>query len=129
MVKSTTTNAQGQGKNQTSVSQMKTKPQAAIGKRGLCAEGVSNTVNKCIRSSEDVVLAMGLQYNLNKTAHGIDYIKGNIAMLQGAYAMLTAYTALQATGKTDLDIITSAKISATVLGQIQVLTMFLSESK
>ena len=116
----------GQGKNQTSP--LKTKPVAARGKRGLCAEGVCNTVNKCIRSSEDIMLAQGLQYHLEAHEEGVKLIEANIVMLQGALGIIKAYTTLQATAKTDLDIITSSKIEAGVMGQIAILTMCLPKS-
>lgn len=114
-----------QGKNQTSVSQMKTKPLSAIGKRGLCAEGVSNTVNKCVRSAEDIVNAIGMGYPLTDTPEGRALVEANIAMLQGASAIITAYTALEATKNTDLDIITSSRIGTNILGNIAILQQFL----
>ena len=115
-----------QGKNQTSVSQMKTKPLSAIGKRGLCAEGVSNTVNKCVRSAEDIVNAIGMGYPLTDTPEGRALVKANIAMLQGASDIITAYTALEATKTTDLDIITSSRIGTNILGNIAILQQFLA---
>ena len=115
-----------QGKNQTSVSQMKTKPLSAIGKRGLCAEGVSNTVNKCVRSAEDIVNAIGMGYPLTDTPEGRALVEANIAMLEGASAIITAYTALEATKTTDLDIITSSRIGTNILGNIAILQQFLA---
>lgn len=115
-----------QGKNQTSVSQMKTKPLSAIGKRGLCAEGVSNTVNKCVRSAEDIVNAIGMGYPLTDTPEGRRLVEANIAMLEGASAIITAYTELEATKTTDLDIITSSRIGTNILGNIAILQQFLA---
>lgn len=115
-----------QGKNQTSVSQMKTKPLSAIGKRGLCAEGVSNTVNKCVRSAEDIVNAIGMGYPLTDTSEGRALVEANIAMLEGASAIITAYIALEATKTTDLDIITSSRIGTNILGNIAILQQFLA---
>jgi len=115
-----------QGKNQTSVSPMKTKPLSAIGKRGLCAEGVSNTVNKCVRSAEDIVNAIGMGYPLTATPEGRALVEANIAMLEGASAIITAYIALEATKTTDLDIITSSRIGTNILGNIAILQQFLA---
>jgi len=114
-------------KTESQTSVLKTPPKTQyyngkVSKRGFCAMGVANGLNKVIRCVQDYITA----HQMGKCYHTKEAIEGLITMLEGTIVWVNAYEAIAKSDNNDLDELTS-KSKMTATGYIPMLQELLKD--